>query len=176
LGGVERGVAALPKWDHKENKARIKAFQKFTDRRDVLEKELKENRDATKRQDTAVKIQNIDGKLSKLDLSINRRFQSVPFDEGLKELMRNFSKQNLKKAQRELRFKAWLNDYWKPAKPQQGDQERMIEVGDAFANMKQHGIPAGLFKHAEVMFNEDWWKYRISDVRSTAVKGQETTE
>lgn len=166
--GLKKGVAALPKWEHKKNKARIKAFQKFTERRDALTKELAQERNANKRQEIAARMEKNDRKLSKLDLRYNKRFQTVPFDEGLKELMRNFPTQSLKNAERETRFKAWFSDHCKGAKPKQGDQERMIEVGDALAKMKQQGIPAGLFEHAAVMFNEDWWKSRISNVRSAA--------
>ena len=62
--------------------------------------------------------------------------ETAPFDKGLALLM-----PKPKRADREARFKAWLNDRCREAKPEQDDQERMIEVGENIAKMKTSGIP-----------------------------------
>ena len=57
--------------------------------------------------------------------------ETAPFDKGLMVLM-----PKLKRVEREGRFKAWLSDRARGAKPEQADQERMIEVGENMAKMK----------------------------------------
>jgi len=82
-----KGIAVIRKWEHKPNESRWKAFRKFTERRDLLAKELEQERDVAKRQEIAAKINKVDGKLAKLDMSKNKRFEPVAFDEGLKTLI-----------------------------------------------------------------------------------------
>ena len=91
--------------------------------------------------------------------------ETAPFDEGLVVLM-----PKLKKPDREARFKAWLNDRCRRAKPERDDQERMIEVGENIAKMKTSGIPRRLFGQGCVTLNDDWWNSRISESRIAAGK------
>ena len=89
--------------------------------------------------------------------------ETAPFDKGLMVLM-----PKLTRAEREGRFKAWLSDRARGAKPEQADQERMIEVGENMAKMKTDGIPRKLFGQASVTLNDDWWNSRLSESRSAA--------
>ena len=73
----------------------------------------------------------------------------------------------LEKADREARFKAWLSNRCREAKPTQDDQARMIEVGEKIAVMKKSGIPRALFGQAAVTLN-DWWKRQVSESHSAA--------
>ena len=103
--------------------------------------------------------------LPKLETKYDEYGRKVPesFDDGLKTLM-----PKLKKADREARFRAWLSDRCRETKPEQSDQERMIEVGESIAEMKKNGIPRMLLGQACVTLNDDWWNSRVSETRSVA--------
>jgi hypothetical protein len=89
--------------------------------------------------------------------------ETAPFDKGLKELL-----PKLQRADREARFKAWQSDRCREAKPEQSDQECMIEVRESIAEMKKNGIPRALFGQACVTLNDKWWERRMSETRSVA--------
>jgi hypothetical protein len=91
--------------------------------------------------------------------------ETASFDKALAVLM-----PKIERAGREARFKGWLNDRCKGAKPEQDDQERMIEVGEHIAKMKTSGIPRMLFGQACVTLNDEWWNSRISESRFAAGK------
>jgi hypothetical protein len=103
-----------------------------------------------------------------------RRPRPVPFDEGLAELIPMPGVSASKATdERMVRFKAYLAKLYRDARPEQDEQERMIEVGERIEQMKREGIPAMVFSTACFRYS-DWWDAHQREQNSAAgKKGQE---
>ena len=93
-----------------------------------------------------------------------------PFDKGLKELIPLPGVSASKATDtRMVRFKAYLAKLYRDARPEQDEQERMIEVGERIEQMQREGIPAGVFFTALRLYS-DWWDAHQREQQS--VKGK----
>ena len=94
----------------------------------------------------------------------------VPFDKGIAVLIpRPGVKARLTADERMTRFKAFVADVYRDVRPEQDEQELMIEVGERVAEMRRDGIPPQLFERARIQF-DDWWGRRKREQSSLAGK------
>jgi hypothetical protein len=81
----------------------------------------------------------------------------VPFDEGLAVLIPLPNSTKNKADVRMARFKRFVAQRLRENRPDQDEQERMIEAGERIAKFKRDGIDARFFGDALLLFT-GWWK------------------
>jgi len=96
----------------------------------------------------------------------------VPFDKGLADLIPLPPSTKNKPDERMSRFRKFIAQRYREARPEQEEQERMIEVGERVEAMRGAGIPAKFFSVACVLF-PDWWKRsEVARLRDAGALGQ----